>query len=112
VQKIVTSLKKFYDPREKKEKCGLILMDGTIVSSKNLCGDPEKGFILDPADLVRYEDNLYGTWHTHPGGTANLSEEDWFGFQQWPDLKHFVIGVDGVRCFVVEGSLIIEEELD
>ena len=112
MNEILSTLLKLFDKDELEEKCGIILRDGTVLPSNNLHPNPELGFVVDPQDLVRYEDTLWGTWHTHPGNTANLSQEDYFGFLHWPNLTHFIIGLDGVRCFIVEDGLIIEKTVD
>ena len=105
---IVSNLKAKYDKDEKMELCGLILLDGTIIDCDNTHSDPTNGFRIPAALLVQHEDNLYGTWHTHPHDTANLSQADYDGFNQWPRLRHFIIGIDGVRCFTVDDGLIVE----
>lgn len=107
-----SSLSKLFDIKELEEKCGVILKDGTVVPTHNLHHKPQEGFVVDPIALLRYEDDLWGTWHTHPKANSNLSSEDYQGFLQWPELKHFIIGVDGIRCYVVEDGLIIEESFD
>lgn len=88
-----------------------MLLDGKIIEVENTHPEPDKGFKIPAAKLVEYEDQLYGTWHTHPMDTANLSQEDYRGFNQWSDLRHFVIGIDGVRCFELEGGLVVEVKL-
>jgi proteasome lid subunit RPN8/RPN11 len=108
---IVSSLTAKYDKAETVELCGLILLDGTIVDCDNTHPEPTKGFRIPAKELVKYEDDLYGTWHTHPHDTANLSQTDYEGFNQWPRLRHFIIGIDGVRCFTVESGLIVEVAL-
>ena len=108
---IVSNLKAKYDKAEMVEKCGLVLLDGTILETENTHSSPEEGFRIPAKLLVEHEDNLYGTWHTHPRDTANLSQADYAGFNQWPRLRHFIIGIDGVRCFTVEDGLIVEVAL-
>lgn len=112
MNEIALTLTKLFDPKEPEEKCGVILDDKTVIPVKNMHTNPESGFIIDAQELVRYEDRLWGTWHTHPATGANLSQEDYFGFLQWPNLHHFVIGLDGTRCFVVEDGLVIEKAVD
>jgi proteasome lid subunit RPN8/RPN11 len=94
------------------EQCGIILKDGSVLPSKNLHEHPEDAFRIDPALLLKYEDDLYGSWHSHPKGKANLSQADYLSFLRWPNLKHYIQGVDGTRCFVVENGLVVEIDLD
>ena len=93
------------------ERCGLILKGNKIIEVPNEHPEPAKGFKIPVEALHENEENLIGTWHTHPGDTANLSQEDYNGFCQWPELKHYIIGVDSVRCFEVADGLIVEADL-
>ena len=111
MKETVSQLLSNYDKNEPQEKCGLILLDGTIIEVENVHPEPERGFKIPAAKLAEYDDDLYGTWHTHPRDTANLSEEDYKGFSQWADLRHFIIGIDGVRCFELEAGLVVEVKL-
>jgi proteasome lid subunit RPN8/RPN11 len=111
VTEIASRLKSLYDPNESEERCGLILDNGDIVETPNKHEDPKSGFVIDPVSLLEFEDKMVGTWHTHPAQKANLSQEDYVGFLNWPSLMHFIIGVDGVRLFVVEDGLVIEEDI-
>jgi len=111
MSEIVSSLQAKYDKAETVERCGLILFDGTILEVENTHPEPERGFRLPAKEMLKHEENLYGTWHTHPQDTANLSQTDYAGFNQWPKLRHFIIGIDGVRCFTLKGPLIVEVAL-
>jgi proteasome lid subunit RPN8/RPN11 len=91
-----------------KERVGIILQSGEIVELENICSDPENAFELKSRDLLRLEDEAVATWHTHPNASSNLSVDDYQAFRNWPRLKHYVIGVDGVRCFVVQGGALVE----
>lgn len=102
--KLKTKLKK----GDTSERCGIVLTNGEIIEAPNTHSDPEKGFVIPPEVMFEAIDNLYGTWHTHPAQVSNLSQEDYFGFLAWPELHHFVVGVDGVREFTVDGEIIVE----
>lgn len=105
-------LLEYFSDSDKLERCGVILKNGIILESVNIHSKPETGFHVDPAILVDNEDDLAACWHTHPGSTANLSQADYDTFLTWPDLVYYIVGVDGIRCFVVEGELVVEEKLD
>lgn len=92
-----------------KERCGIVLSDGEVIEFENRHAEPEKGYCISAADHGQYEDVLVATWHTHPAQTANLSQEDYNGFLQWPHLRHYIIGIDGVRIFVVVDGMVIED---
>jgi proteasome lid subunit RPN8/RPN11 len=89
------------------ERGGVILSDGTLVELPNNAEDPSFGYFTDVANLEPYEDDLWATWHTHPGATANLSVEDNETFVQWPDLLHAIVGTDGVRWYQVRKGAVL-----
>ena len=91
------------------ERCGYIV-NGKVVEVQNCHADPEHGFLVKAEDIVKYADSASATWHTHPGQDANLSTDDFIAFLNWPKLKHYVVGADGVRCFVVEKGSLVEAQ--
>lgn len=98
-------------PEGTPERCGILTKDGEILELTNCHDDPLRGFRVSPLDIITHFDNAVATWHTHPGADPNLSEEDYAGFMQWPDLEHHIIGVrDGqplvIRYAVEEGVLV------
>ena len=89
------------------ERVGFILSSGEVVEVENVSDDPENAFKVSLEDIIAHEANATGTWHTHPGGTSNLSVSDYKSFQGWPNLTHHIIGSDGVAVYrVVDGDLI------
>jgi len=105
---IARKLKRKLKPTDTEERCGLILKDGTVFQTPNRHDDPTIGFRIPGWEMVQHEDQLLGTWHTHPGGTSVLSQEDYNGFLNWPQLTHFVVGNDGVRAYRVEDGIVRE----
>lgn len=92
-----------------RERVGFILPGDEIVEVENICEDPENGFDVAGADLLKYAENAIASWHTHPGQSANLSVEDLNAFRCWPQLAHYIIGTDGVRRYVVrEGEVLAD----
>jgi proteasome lid subunit RPN8/RPN11 len=92
------------------ERCGVVTKRGKIIECENIAEDKEKGFEIPPEEMLKYEGKIKATWHTHPQGLANLSEKDYYGFSMWPDLKHYIIGTDGVRGYVLKDGLIYNED--
>jgi proteasome lid subunit RPN8/RPN11 len=87
---------------------GFILHDGKIVEVPNACDAPDEGFEVTEEALEKYLDQAQATWHTHPGASANLSVGDYHSFLNFPELKHYIVGEDGVMCFVVQdGDLLV-----
>lgn len=89
------------------ERCGVILDDGTIVECENIHLRPEQNFRIDPRRIVEFEDKLRATWHTHLGA-AYPSGDDYICYLNWPNLLHYIIGSDGVRCYHVEKNAVKE----
>ena len=108
---IIRKLKRKLKKTDTVERCGLVLTDGMVFQLENLHDNPEVGFRISGTELYKYETMLMGTWHTHPGKTSVLSQEDYNGFLNWPDLTHFIVGIDGVRAYRVEGDVIREVDL-
>jgi proteasome lid subunit RPN8/RPN11 len=102
-------LKKYYPGS--KERVGYVLSTGRVVEVPNISGDPENAFDVSGADVRKYaiDGAAIATWHTHPGKSANLSVDDYPAFRNFPNLKHYVIGSDGVRCYVVRNGKIFHE---
>lgn len=89
------------------ERGGLIQSDGSILELENIAENPEHGFAADSMSLIEHLDDAIGTWHTHPGQTANLSSEDWEAFIQFEHFKHAIVGSDGVRWYETKGLAVI-----
>jgi proteasome lid subunit RPN8/RPN11 len=92
------------------ERCGLLLTDDTVVPIKNIANDPVMGFLMDPTEVLPYltEGKIKGTWHTHPQGPADLSNDDLRGFLAWPNLVHYIIGPDGILCYRVDNGAVVK----
>ena len=69
------------------EACGFIIEDDedgprySIVEIRNICPDPNRGFNMDPFDVLNKLgpgglDYVVGVWHTHPSGTVHPSKVD------------------------------------
>lgn len=109
---IVSTLKRKLKPTDSEERCGVVLRSGKVLQCENTHPEPAKGFRINAVELLKHEDDLVGTWHTHPGQTAVLSEEDYFGFRQWPDLTHYIVGTNGVRAYRIVDNLAERVDLD
>ncbi len=112
MKETIRNLELVIDSSSEIEQCGIVLKDGSVIPSKNLHEKPETGFRVDPVLLVKHADRLAATWHSHPDGPANLSQADYLCFLQWPNLTHYIFGVDGVRVFLVDDGLVVEVSID
>jgi proteasome lid subunit RPN8/RPN11 len=93
------------------ERCGVINTHHEILEVPNRSKNPEFTFAFDEEVL---EDRPIATWHTHPETPANLSIEDYRFFQCWPEMLHFIIGGDEVRCYQVHNGIVfcVDDEAD
>lgn len=86
------------------ERCGVILNDGTIKELVNLSECPAKEFRMDLDSAGVPKQDIIASWHTHCHGSANLSVDDYAGFQAQPELEHYVVGKDEVWRYIVDGT--------
>lgn len=104
-------LKRFYS--EKPVERGGFILNGEIIECENDHPDKTQNFSVSCEDLEKYE-NAEASWHTHPNGSKNLSRADFQAFQNWPQMRHYIVGKDGVFCYVIDGetgaTLVLEEE--
>ena len=89
------------------ERCGFVGLEDEILECKNICHEPANGFDFSGEDLLRYEDQVKASWHTHTGTNCNLTSDDRASFLNYPSLSHYIVGSDGVACYVVEGGQVI-----
>lgn len=93
------------------ERVGFVLTTGEIVEVENICVHSDNGFEVSGQDLIKYHDQVVATWHTHPGKGSNLSTNDWYGFRNYPEWLHLIIGTDGVSSFRVEkGRVLVDQK--
>jgi|SRR6056300_373007 len=75
-----------------REAVGIITKDFTYVPCENISEHPLYTFILDPAALVKYDDNIWGIFHSHPGDENPIpssEDKDSATFQQYKFLVGF-----------------------
>lgn len=49
------------------ECVGIITRDYKYIKCKNVSNDPKNTFLLDPVALVKYDGDIWGIFHSHPG---------------------------------------------
>lgn len=91
------------------ERCGFVLKSGRLKECANTHPDPAKGFRIAPETTSKNLNDIIGFWHTHPNMSAALSQDDYFGFAQWPGYTHYIVGSDGVRSYTVDDDGVIRE---
>lgn len=93
------------------ERVGFILNDNTIVEVTNVASDPMEGFMVSPLNVVKYtEGAAWASWHTHPQALSNLSGDDYYTFQDYFHMVHFIVGIDGVKAYQydIEKKVVVE----
>lgn len=88
------------------ERCGFVIEDA-IFELPNVHPEPKEGFEIDPAEIVRYSDQIEAIWHTHPNGSSVLSGADKSYMLMWPHVSHFVVGEDGISEYKVEDGTVL-----
>jgi len=59
------------------ECVGIITNDYEYIPCKNISNTPKLSFYLDPAALIKYDGNIWGIFHSHPGDDNPIpSKED------------------------------------
>lgn len=82
------------------ERVGFIV-NGEVIEVQNTSGKPDEGFLIADAAVLYYTEEVIAeaTWHTHPNQSSNLSGKDYPMFRDWPEMDHYIVGNDGVRCY-------------
>jgi proteasome lid subunit RPN8/RPN11 len=94
------------------ERVGFVMGNNKVVEVRNISSDPNNSFMILTSDIETYliKKKIKATWHTHPNKSANLSVADYTGFQNYPDVAHYIIGSDGLRKYVVEDGSVLQQE--
>ena len=53
-----------------REACGIITLNYEYIPCKNISKQPLETFILEPFALVKYDRNIWGIAHSHPGDSS------------------------------------------
>jgi len=74
------------------EAVGIITKDFKYVPCQNISDYPKTTFWLDPKDLLKHDENIWGIFHSHPGDENPIpSNDDKIGaaFQEYKFLVGF-----------------------
>ena len=75
-----------------REAVGIITNSFEYIPCTNISLEPKLTFVLDPADLVKHDGNIWGIFHSHPGDENPIpSKEDKVSaaFQEYKFLVGF-----------------------
>ena len=103
-----SSLLSFYS-NSGPERGGIITRPGPV-ECKNISDNPTESYEMSYEDMDKLDNaDTFGTFHTHPNESGNLSYDDYQSFMAYPALQHYIIGKDGVHTYkVVDGRLLNE----
>lgn len=73
------------------EACGIITKTFDYISCKNISMQPKHSFIIDPIAIYKYEEEIWGFFHSHPGEENPLPSEQDVTSTIFKDYK-FVVG--------------------
>lgn len=73
------------------EACGIVTKDMDYIECKNISPQPKISFILDPVAIYKYEDSIWGFYHSHPGDENPLPSEKDVASTIFKDYK-FLVG--------------------
>jgi proteasome lid subunit RPN8/RPN11 len=90
------------------ERCGFILKTGHVIEVKNEAVLPADSFMMPALDIIKYAPDAFATWHTHPKTVSRLSGADYLTFLNWPHLRHYIVGTDGIKAYVVTDGSVFE----
>lgn len=91
------------------ERVGFILAGDDLIEVPNISPSPQNSFMVRGEDILKYaiDGPAVATWHTHPQKDANLTVQDHEMFMNYPTLKHYIVGTDGVRSYSVAKGKIV-----
>lgn len=92
------------------ERVGFINEDG-LVEVVNIHPLAQDFFEVSLEELNANLDKSWAIWHTQPNRTSQLSYEDYVGFLNFPEHKHIVIGLDGLRVYKVEDGHVLKDSV-
>lgn len=73
------------------EACGIITTSFDYIPVKNISPHPKLSFTIDPVAIYKYEDIIWGFYHSHPGDENPLPSEKDLEATIFTDYK-FVVG--------------------
>jgi proteasome lid subunit RPN8/RPN11 len=88
-----------------REACGVLSGEPgavTRIHPARNCEDADRQFEVDPRDLLSIvkdvngaDEQIIAIYHSHPSGSATLSERDLAFAAGWPGVVQIVVGVQG-----------------
>jgi len=108
-QDLLDRLFQKYEP-DGSERIGFIV-DNEVVEVENIHPLPTDFFEVSIEDQEANLAKASGIWHTHPHRTSQLSYEDYLSFLNFPEHKHVVVGLDGVRVYKVEDGHVLKDSI-
>ena len=90
------------------ERGGLVSKTSGLIELNNVSEKPDKEFSLSIEDQEKLSSpDIIGTFHTHPGGSSNLSYDDWLSFYSYPRLTHYIYGEQGLMTYKIQDGVLL-----
>lgn len=73
------------------EACGIITKDFDYVPCRNVSNTPTINFIIDPIEVYKYENNIWGFFHSHPNSGDPIPSKKDLPSKLFNSIK-FIVG--------------------
>lgn len=73
------------------EACGIITKDFDYIPCKNISPNPTISFVIDPIEVYKNENNIWGFFHSHPNSNNPIPSSKDLPNSIFKSLK-FVVG--------------------
>lgn len=87
-----------------REICGYIFRDSSFWCVSNIADDPARSFFMDTKESMDIQANrgpdIVGVFHSHPGGTPYLSDDDIKGWHPKLPWNYYLIASGRISQWV------------
>jgi proteasome lid subunit RPN8/RPN11 len=95
-----------------KEACGIITKQFEYIRATNISSNPKSSFIINPLDIIRYEDNIWGFFHSHPGSSDPIPSKRDMPSALFNEYKFLVGFASKVYIYWVENNILKFEQFN
>jgi proteasome lid subunit RPN8/RPN11 len=87
-----------------REACGIITKNFEYIRTKNISSNPKSSFIIDPLAILKYEDTIWGFYHSHPGSTDPIPSKRDIPSALFTQYKFLVGFANNVYIYWIEDN--------
>jgi proteasome lid subunit RPN8/RPN11 len=81
-----------------RECCGIITTSFEYKPARNISTKPKNSFIIDPLDILKYENCIWGFYHSHPGSDDPIPSKQDLYSTVFSEYK-FIVGF-GTKFYI------------